>query len=156
MHPNYNEITYDYDIALLHLGRAVNYNDVMSPICMPSPPGNFSAGTSCYVTGWGKIKESGPVSDKLRVALVPIIDHERCNEMYENRITAGMICAGYERGRIDSCQGDSGGPLVCLQNGTLVLAGAVSWGFGCASKGQPGVYANISYFRSWIEERLKG
>ena len=155
LHPQYNDQTMDYDIALLHLRSGVNYSDAMSPVCLPSPRGNFPAGTQCFVSGWGQISESGPISDKLRVARVPIIDRESCKKMYkQNKITSRMICAGYEQGRIDSCQGDSGGPLVCMENGTFVLAGAASWGFGCANQRQPGVYTNIVPLWSWIDKKL--
>ena len=146
----------DYDIAVLQMSNAVNYSDAISPICLPHPERNFPAGTRCFVTGWGHIRESDPGSDRLRVAQVPMIDRGRCAKMYQgNRITSRMLCAGYKEGRIDSCQGDSGGPLACLENGKFVLAGAVSWGHGCAHRNQPGVYANIEYFLSWIDLSMR-
>jgi len=58
-----------------------------------------------------------------------------------------MLCAAQPDGGMDSCQGDSGGPLVVGGK----LAGIVSWGYGCALTGYPGVYANVSYLRQWID-----
>lgn len=156
IHQKYNERTMDFDIALLHLSKPVNYSDAVSPICMPSSSWNSSNTSQCYVTGWGQIREAGPTSDKLRVAQVPIIEHNECKKMYQGKsLTRRMLCAGYKQGRIDSCQGDSGGPLACWENGAFVLAGAVSWGFGCAQRNQPGVYANIPYFQSWIDLAMR-
>ena len=146
----------DFDIALLHLSKPVNYSDAVSPICMPSSSWNSSNTSQCYVTGWGQIREAGPTSDKLRVAQVPIIEHNECRKMYQGKsLTRRMLCAGYKQGRIDSCQGVSGGPLACWENGAFVLAGAVSWGFGCAQRNQPGVYANIPSFQSWIDLAMR-
>ena len=54
------------------------------------------------------------------------------------------ICAGKYEGGKDSCQGDSGGPMVCVNSANEpVLQGVVSWGYGCADAGMPGVYAEV-------------
>jgi len=62
-----------------------------------------------------------------------------------------MVCAGFPQGGIDTCQGDSGGPLYRrATDGSLIVAGITSWGYGCALDGRPGVYGNVSFFADWI------
>ena len=52
-------------------------------------------------------------------------------------------------GGVDACQGDSGGPLFTQNPSTLI--GIVSWGYGCAAAGYPGVYTQVSYFIDFIK-----
>lgn len=59
LHPKYDQFTSDHDIALLELGSPVAFNDLVQPVCMPSPSHTFATGTSCYVTGWGVLTEDG-------------------------------------------------------------------------------------------------
>lgn len=156
MHPSYDHSIYNNDIALLRLSTPLpGYNETMSPVCLPTENTNFRPGTNCSVTGWGKTHQHGSVSNKLRVAYVPIIDHATCKEQYYQRtgdiVTDRMICAGYQAGQVDSCKGDSGGPFVCKEKGQYILVGATSWGVGCAQAGQPGVYTDIKDFLSWIQ-----
>jgi secreted trypsin-like serine protease len=49
-------------------------------------------------------------------------------------------------------QGDSGSSLLCQgsEKQGQVLAGVVSWGRGCAVKGVPGIYTDITVYRKWL------
>jgi trypsin len=76
--------------------------------------------------------------------------------LYHDMITDSMICAtGIEK---DSCQGDSGGPLIIKGDDPTgaddVEVGVVSWGYGCAVEGYPGVYARVSDAYDWIREEV--
>ena len=65
-----------------------------------------------------------------------------------------MLCAAYPDGGKDSCQGDSGGPFVCNDNGKAVIAGIVSFGYGCAVPKNPGVYARVTKILDWIKDNM--
>ncbi|CAH2308070.1 transmembrane protease serine 9-like [Pelobates cultripes] len=150
------------DIALVKLSSPVNYTDYVTPICLPSESVTFPCGLDCWVTGWGSSSSDGSVqaANVLQEEKVPLIDHERCNQMYHTAssnnsnttiVQEEKICAGYTEGRNNSCQGDFGGPLVCDVNGVWVQAGIVSWREDCDLPNQPGVYTLVPAYKSWIE-----
>lgn len=58
-HPSYNSMTYDYDIALLELKEPLQFTNLIHPICLPASSHVFAAGTPCWVTGWGTLREGG-------------------------------------------------------------------------------------------------
>lgn len=58
-HPSYNEFTFDYDIALMELDKAVTFRDTIRPICLPSSSYVFPVGKSVWITGWGATREAG-------------------------------------------------------------------------------------------------
>eukprot|EP00057_Strongylocentrotus_purpuratus_P011161 XP_011665635.1 PREDICTED: uncharacterized protein LOC585547 isoform X4 [Strongylocentrotus purpuratus] len=144
------------DLALIRLSQPVDFTAFVRPACLAESSEEVKDYKRCTVSGWGNT-EAGFDADVLQKAIVHLITNERCAELYVNRTSDQMICAGYERGGIDTCQGDSGGPLVCEgSDGRWHLVGATSWGDGCADPGKPGIYARVSQFWPFIKEVLTG
>uniref|UniRef100_A0A3P8T8K2 ST14 transmembrane serine protease matriptase n=1 Tax=Amphiprion percula TaxID=161767 RepID=A0A3P8T8K2_AMPPE len=155
-HPDYNRMTFDYDIALLELSEPLKFTDTIRPICLPAPSHVFPAGMSCWVTGWGALREGGQKARILQKAQVKIINDTVCNTVTEGQVTSRMLCSGFLAGGVDACQGDSGGPLVCFEeSGKWFQVGIVSWGEGCARRYKPGVYTRLTKLRAWIKKETK-
>ncbi|XP_077358082.1 serine protease 27 [Festucalex cinctus] len=156
----YDEPRSGKDIALVRLASPLTWSDWIHPVCLPASGIPFPSGMRCSVTGWGDIRNSIPLPGvgPLQEVQVPIISQDLCRQMYQIEkvdILYDMICAGYQEGGKDSCQGDSGGPLVCqMLNRTWVQAGVVSFGLGCAEVNQPGVYARLTSYSSFISDNV--
>ncbi len=157
VHPQYDRSTIDYDYALVQLDGASKYQPVelnKRNFQIPDSDESILATTA----GWGTIRESSyATSDKLMKVDVPLVNHQKCEEVYKdlNPVTDRMICAGYEEGAKDACQGDSGGPLVIQKSGRTWLIGIVSWGMGCARPKYYGVYSKVSAVIPWIENQIQ-
>ncbi|KAI4811698.1 hypothetical protein KUCAC02_014575 [Chaenocephalus aceratus] len=147
-HPNYNPYNIDNDIMLIKLSKPATLNQYVQAVALPSSCA--PAGTMCTVSGWGSTQSSTADGNKLQCLNIPILSDRDCDNSYPGMITDAMFCAGYLEGGKDSCQGDSGGPVVC--NGEL--QGVVSWGYGCADRDHPGVYAKVCLFNDWLETTM--
>jgi len=163
-HPNYNSTTQANDIAVLRLSSNVDLT-TYTPACFPT----FDSGRSLHgqngtISGWGALQfnynpdtNPGDYPDILMEVqdLIPIVDRATCvtgNEpyIYDSDILPGMVCAGGPDVGKDTCQGDSGGPLTHqFSTNRYQLVGVVSWGRECAKS--YGIYADVAYYRSWIE-----
>mmetsp|Transcript_8830 Transcript_8830/g.12833 ORF Transcript_8830/g.12833 Transcript_8830/m.12833 type:complete len:598 (+) Transcript_8830:86-1879(+) len=162
IHPNYNDTKKTMDYALLKLdgsskkGTPITLNNVSS---VPSVQDQVT------VMGWGKTEEYLSDSPTLETVTLNYVSFEQCRKDYNYKyIRASMICAGVLGGGKDACQGDSGGPLILATDSAYfneadssstddgpLLLGVVSWGYGCARPGFPGVYQRISSVADWIK-----
>ncbi|KAI5273973.1 Trypsin-1 [Manis pentadactyla] len=153
-HPNYNANDLNNDIMLIKLSSPATINSRVATVSLPRSCA--AAGTQCLISGWGNTLSSGQNYPELLQCLnAPILSDSTCRNAYPGEITSNMMCVGFLEGGKDSCQGDSGGPVVC--NGEL--QGVVSWGYGCALKGKPGVYTKVcNYFMfspSWEDWEVR-
>merc|ERR1712228_1082530 len=151
-HPEYDDWTISNDICILELADSADLSSqFIDVISLPSSGEEYSAGTVCTVSGWGTTSEGGSLGRVLQKVDVPVVSDDDCRDSYgSSSVYDSMICAGLPQGGKDSCQGDSGGPFMCGNQ----LSGIVSWGYGCAEPGYPGVYTQTSYFIDWINNNL--
>uniref|UniRef100_A0A8C6RKX8 Serine protease 29 n=1 Tax=Nannospalax galili TaxID=1026970 RepID=A0A8C6RKX8_NANGA len=166
VHQDFIDAGLGSDVALLQLAKPVQYSANVQPVKLSSRSLEVTEKDACWVTGWGTVSmySSLPPPYHLQQVQVPIVDNALCEQLYQNAsrhyyqghslILQDMLCAGTE-GR-DSCYGDSGGPLVCRMAGSWTLVGVVSWGYGCALRDIPGVYARVQSFLPWIIQHIQG
>ncbi|KAM9718521.1 LOW QUALITY PROTEIN: vitamin K-dependent protein C [Menidia menidia] len=156
VHPAYDSLAVDADIALLRLEAPAPPSRFVLPVCLP---GRGLAervlhrnGTVTVVTGWGR-HAGGRVSSALNVIKVPLVERAACRrQMAPHTLSDGVLCAGVLGRSLDACQGDSGGPMVALYRDTWFLLGLVSWGEGCGRPDKLGVYTKVSSYQQWIRQ----
>jgi serine protease 7 (enterokinase) len=73
------------DIALIKLGKSVNYTNYISPICLPNDNETDYANSNATVIGWGKLTPSGTSATTLQELQLPIIDNDKCIQWYQNQ-----------------------------------------------------------------------
>ena len=100
---------------------------------------------------------------QLQTVALPYVDFESCNANYTSVggpiDNTTMFCLGnLINGGIDSCY-DLGTPVMGHEDYGIVAAntvyGLVSWEYGCAFPGFPGVYTKVSHYVNWIETQEK-
>jgi len=142
-----------HDIALLELETPVSADfPGFYPIRVPTPgdENTLQKDDPGIVYGFGDTSYGGSNSKKLRQAQVGYVEHDQCaRDMSRWGITDDMMCFG-GNGITDACSGDSGGPIICKDK----LVGVVSWGYRCAARGYPGVYASVEDHLDWIIKHI--
>lgn len=159
--PGFADPTTGKDISLLHLATPLDLSGINAkaiPVVTATDVSNGATnpGVLAMVTGWGTTSEGGSASDVLRTVDVPIQSNATASSEYGFTISSDQLPAGLTSGGKDSCQGDSGGPITVSVGGVRKLAGAVSWGNGCAEPNFVGLYARASSFGTYISQRASG
>ncbi|XP_002741101.1 trypsin-1-like [Saccoglossus kowalevskii] len=159
---DYDDNTFDNDMALIYLPGIVMFDDQKDRVCINwdgSKP--FDSQSTCFVTGWGTVFAGGSID--LQHSESPTIVTKECRDLSywdSSDVTDNMFCAGHINGDNDACPQDYGSPLVCGDYaGRFTLAGLYSFGADegkageeCRTPGYPQVYSKISTFLPWVRE----
>lgn len=79
-HPNYNQYTFDNDIALMEMDSPVSFSAYIQPICLPAPQHDFPVGETVWITGWGATREAGELA--INIELFGLINN--CNHRHNS------------------------------------------------------------------------
>jgi len=149
-HPNYDPVTYDYDVGLIRLHLNITFSEFIQPIALPTS--NTRDDALVTSIGWGQTGDWGTgVVNALNYVQLVTISNPECRITYGDQITDHMLCAvgNFDEG---TCSGDNGGPLVLSQTGSPPIhVGVASFvsGNGCETV-DPSGYTRTSAFREWI------
>jgi secreted trypsin-like serine protease len=155
MHPQYNPLTIDYDIAILRTLKSMPYQAI--PIAGTNVLWPYEQLTTI---GWGRTSYGGEMSDDLRQVDVTAIPEGVCSQAttddglftYHGKITARMLCAGLMEGGKGTCHADSGGPLMVRTPGGWLQVGITSFAYPCAREGFPTVYSNAAALKDFVDD----
>ena len=173
IHPNYNNETFQYDVALLHISEFSPFLGEWKDrrfIHISKDTSKDVAGTKLEIIGYGNKYDGEENSQVFRhslqqgeVTVCPIDEaHSNLGGMTidpESMLLAEGVQPDWWDGEVtDSCTGDSGGPLFWTMEKEGVnistLVGIVSWGISCGQPVYPGVYARITPLFEWIQSFL--
>ncbi|XP_026481414.1 trypsin-4-like [Ctenocephalides felis] len=144
IHPNYNQVTVDSDVALLKLHSPITFTNGVQKVSLVEKGQDPAPYSLAIITGWGASTEGDISSSQtLQGGVVPIVNRNECRVMNSESyagVNQNMICAGYIKGGIDSSFGDSGGPMVNAKNKQI---GIVSCGTGTAEANAPTIYTRV-------------
>jgi secreted trypsin-like serine protease len=106
-HPWYDEVTTDFDVAVLFLPEAI---EGITPVILNNNANVPAASDKLDVAGWGIIDNDEPSPRFPQAVTVNYITNQDCVEPFTSykrkEITKRMMCA--EKNNKDSCKGDSG------------------------------------------------
>ncbi|XP_010709557.1 inactive serine protease PAMR1 isoform X3 [Meleagris gallopavo] len=173
VHPNYDPILLDSDIAVIKLLDKARISSRVQPICLASSHDLTSSteDLKITVTGWkvlADIKDPGYKNDTIRMGAVQMVDSLLCEQQYEDNgiqvsITDSMFCAKQDHTAFSNiCPAETGGIAAITLPGKASpelrwhLMGLVSWGYDktCSLELYSG-YTKVIPFKDWIEKNLK-
>ncbi|NWV06876.1 PAMR1 protease, partial [Ptilonorhynchus violaceus] len=173
VHPNYDPILLDSDIAVIKLLDKARISSRVQPICLSSSHDlpSSTEDLKIMVTGWkvlADIKDPGYKNDTIRMGVVQMVDSLLCEQQYEDNgiqvsITDSMFCAKQDHKAFSNiCPAETGGIAAITLPGKASpelrwhLMGLVSWGYDktCSLELYSG-YTKALPFKDWIEKNMK-
>uniref|UniRef100_A0A2K5MW11 Inactive serine protease PAMR1 n=1 Tax=Cercocebus atys TaxID=9531 RepID=A0A2K5MW11_CERAT len=173
LHPNYDPILLDADIAILKLLDKARISTRVQPICLAASRDLSTSFQESHITvaGWNvlaDVRSPGFKNDTLRSGVVSVVDSLLCEEQHEDHgipvsVTDNMFCASQDpTAPSDICTAETGGIAAVSFPGRASpeprwhLMGLVSWSYDkICSHRLSTAFTKVLPFKDWIERNMK-
>uniref|UniRef100_A0A2K6D5N7 Inactive serine protease PAMR1 n=1 Tax=Macaca nemestrina TaxID=9545 RepID=A0A2K6D5N7_MACNE len=173
LHPNYDPILLDADIAILKLLDKARISTRVQPICLAASRDLSTSFQESHITvaGWNvlaDVRSPGFKNDTLRSGVVSVVDSLLCEEQHEDHgipvsVTDNMFCASQDpTAPSDICTAETGGIAAVSFPGRASpeprwhLIGLVSWSYDkTCSHRLSTAFTKVLPFKDWIERNMK-
>ena len=143
------------DIAIIRLRRPAQFNDFVSPICLPGP--QPVENDPVVVAGWGVTNTTilmlSSVLQEASIRVRNVLTNVTYAPLFnpERQIGAGGVI-NVARG---PCFGDSGGALLFRSGDQWFAVGIVSYGISCDTPNKLDVYTRVFFYLDWIRKTIR-
>ncbi|KAJ8343172.1 hypothetical protein SKAU_G00305010 [Synaphobranchus kaupii] len=127
IHPNYDPLVLDSDLAVLKLLDKARIGEHVLPVCLPARQGGEVTARQAYVVGWSILPDRAQTGvageddgETARAGLIELGDVVECERQYAQQgapvtITDNMLCGRqHPHGLSNICPADTGGIVVLL------------------------------------------
>ncbi|BFZ12713.1 hypothetical protein BsWGS_15752 [Bradybaena similaris] len=160
IHPSFNNVTFDNNIALLRLSRSATLSEYVKPIARfeVDPTACNDMDQSCLMVGWGPFADiDKPTNSRLpRSAAITVFGEivtslwsrfERGTDQPKGSLYAEAINPNRK-----ACFFDWGGVVSCLRNGNYILRGVIGE-LNCNSAvSLPILVTDVPFYQTWIDQ----
>nr|XP_020016407.1 inactive serine protease PAMR1 isoform X2 [Castor canadensis] len=173
LHPNYDPILLDADIAILKLLDKARVSTRVQPICLAAARDlsiSFQE-SHIMVAGWNilaDVRSPGFKNDTLHSGMVRVVDSLLCEEQHEDHgipvsVTDNMFCASWDPSTPSNiCTAETGGIAAVSFPGRASpeprwhLVGLVSWSYdkSCSHRLST-AFTKVLPFKDWVERNMK-
>ncbi|KAM5247050.1 inactive serine protease PAMR1 isoform 3-T3 [Ctenodactylus gundi] len=173
LHPNYDPILLDADMAILKLLDKARMSARVQPICLAATRDLSISFEELQITvaGWNilaDVRSPGFKNDTLHSGVVKVVDSLLCEEQHEDHgipvsVTDNMFCASRDPSAPSNiCTAETGGIAAVSFPGRSSpeprwhLVGLVSWSYDkICSHSISTVFTKVLPFKDWIERNMK-
>jgi hypothetical protein len=150
LHPDWDEDTFENDVALLRLREPVNVPTVAVATSAPAP------GTDARIIGYGRTGPDDPAATELREGDSEVIADTAADSPIRSRTRAERDVMVVLDGESGTCRGDSGGPALVRVDDRWVQFGVNSWTPGGSDDCRPDVFTDLTSdgVSAWLQSHL--